>query len=150
MPIKVLVPPVQWRLIGLGTSVLLNVLLLGIIAGHGFSIGRPERRVGGALLTQSHVRALPADERARFAAAMGTHRDAIRAARQAHRRARLAVEADIGAPDLDIAKLRTDLATLRHASEAVQAATNEGLVDSLSTLSPMSRAALVKRPPGAP
>ena len=150
MPIRDLASRVQWRLIGLGASLLLNVLLLGVIAGHAFTTARPERRFGGALLTQSHVRALPADERLRFAAAMGRHRDAIRTARQAHRRARLAAEADIGAPDLDIAKLTTDLADLRHASEAVQAATNEGLVDSLSTLSPVSRAALVKRPPGTP
>ena len=141
---------IQWGLLGVGASLLLNMLLLGVIAGHVFTVGRAERRTGGALVPQAQFRALPVDERLRFTAAMGSHRDAIRAARQAHRRARLATEADIGAPDLDVAKLKVDLAALRQADAALQAATNEALVDSLSALSPASRAALVTHVNGAP
>ncbi len=132
-----------WARLGLGASLLLNVLLLGIIAGHVFTADRVERRSAGALVPRAQFRALPADERSRFAAAMASHHDAIRMARQAHRRARLATEADIGAPELNAAKLKADLAALRQANEALQAATNEGLVEALSTLSPPSRAALV-------
>ena len=139
----------QWRLLAVGISLLLNVLLLGIIAGHVVTLGHVEGRPDVALVSRAQVRALPTDERSRFAAAMAAHRDAIRSARQAHRRARLATEADIGAPELDLDKLKTDLAALRQANGALQAATNEALVESLAVLSPASRAALVRHANGA-
>ena len=134
---------IPWRVACVGASVLLNVLLIGIIAGH---LLTPRREhAPGALVPGAHVRALPAEERRRFAAVMASHREAIHAARMAQRHARLTAKADISAPVLDADKVRADFAALREANGAVQAAVNDGLVEALGVLSPTSRTALVAR-----
>jgi uncharacterized membrane protein len=135
----------RWRVAAITVSVLLNVFLVGIVAGHVFSLRALPRRFDGPLVRQANVKALPADERAHFRAKMKPHLDGIREARQAHRRARETVEADIAAPAFDVEKLTGDLATLRKADSTLQENANAALVDSLSTLSPESRAALVAR-----
>ena len=129
--------------LGVAPSGLLNVLLIGIIAGHVLTARRDHPP--GALVPGAQVRALPAEERRRFAAVMATHREAIHAARLAQRRARLAAKADISAPVLEADKVRADFAVLREANGAVQAAVNDGLVEALGVLSPTSRSALVAR-----
>ncbi len=132
---------IPWRLVCLVASMLLNVLLIGVVAGH-LLTGRHDRSPG-ALVPGTHVRALPSEERRRFAAVMATHHEAVRAARLAQRRARLAAKADISAPVLDTDKVKADFAALREANGAVQAAVNDGLVEALGVLSPSSRTALV-------
>ena len=135
-----------WRVVLVVISVLLNVLLIGIIAGHLLTARRAFRR--DALVPGANVRALPIEERRRFMVAMAAHREAIRAARTEQHRARRAAATDIGAPALDAEKVKADLAALREANGALQAAANDGLVEALGILSPTSRAALVtpKRP----
>ncbi len=134
---------IPWRVACVTASGLLNVLLIGIIAGHVLTARRDP--APGAFVPGAHVRALPAEERRRFAAVMTTHREAIHAARLAQRRARLAAKADISAPVLEADKVRADFAALREANGAVQAAVNDGLVEALGVLSPTSRTALVAR-----
>ncbi len=134
---------IPWRVVWIVASALLNVLLIGVIAGHLFTSRRDPRL--GMLVPGAHVRALPVEERHRFLAAMAGHRETIHAARLAQRRARLAAETDIGAPTLDADKVRADFKALREANGALQAAVNDGLVEALESLSPSSRAALVSR-----
>ncbi len=129
----------------LAVSLLLNVFLVGIVAGRVFGArGAPAPRPDAALVPPAHVRALPVDERRSFAASMKSHRDAIRAARQAHRAARTTLEAAIAAPAFDRDAVAADFAALRQASMAVQEAVNAALVDALQDLSPQSRASLVQ------
>lgn len=137
----------RWLGVGIAVSLLLNVFLIGIVAGHFFVGRRAVAHPGaasGALVPQAHVRALPADEKRIFSATMSEHRDAIRAARMQHRAARLAAETDIAAPTFDRAKVAADFSALREANMAVQEAVNTALIESLSKLSPQSRAALVE------
>lgn len=130
----------------LAGSLLLNVFLGGVVAGH-LLWARPGLRVppAGPLVPAAHVRALPADEKKTFTAAMAAHRDAIHAARKAHRQLRETAVADIAAATFDRAKVSADLAALRGANTAALEATNAALVDALAGLSPASRAALVAR-----
>lgn len=127
-------------------SLLLNVFLIGIIAGHVFAVRKAGvGPMGGAMVPAAHVRALPPDDKKKFTAAMTAHRDAIRAARKQHREAKLATEADIAVPGFDRAKVIADFASLRQANASLQEAVNAALVDALADLSPRSRAALVGR-----
>lgn len=133
------------RIAIVAASLLLNVFLVGIVAGHLFSSrdrGGPKQI--GPVVPGANVRALPDDERRRFATAMRGHRDAMRAARQAHRTARQAVEAAIAAPGFERDKVDAAFATLRQTNTAVQEATHAALLDALQDLSPQSRAALVQ------
>ena len=132
---------VPWRVVLVVASVLLNVLLIGVIAGHLLTARRAYRR--DALVPGANVRALPVEERRRFSVAMAAHREVIRAARAEQHRARRAAAMDIGAPALDAEKVKADLAALREANGALQAAVNDGLVEALGALSPTSRTALV-------
>ena len=140
----------RWRIAGITASVLLNVFLIGIVVGHVSSLRALPRRFDGPLVRPANLKALPADERAHYETVMKPHREGIRQARQAHRRARETVEADIAAPTFDAQKLSADLAALRKANSTLQANANEALVDGLSALSPESRAALVSRNARAP
>ena len=140
---EVLWRAVPWRVVGVVASVLLNALLIGIVAGHFFTVRRDARP--GPLLLGAHIRALPAVERGRFEAVMAGHREAIRAAPMVQHRARDAAKADIGAPALDTDRVRADFAALRQANATLQASVNDGLIEALGTLSAGSRAALVAR-----
>jgi uncharacterized membrane protein len=139
----------RWLGAGIAASLLLNVFLVGIVAGHLFvgdrAVARPVAAGSGALVPQAHVRALPADEKKIFNTTMNTHRDAIRSARKRHRAIRLEIQADIAAPNYDRAKVAADFLALREANRSVEEAVNDALVDSLGKLSPQSRAALVNR-----
>ena len=135
---------VDARLLGIGllVSLLLNLFLAGVVGGRWFT--PPPRPAGaGGLAPMAQVRRLPAEERQRFVRAMLPHRPDIRAARQATRRARAQVEADLAAPIYDRARVEADLAALRQANLAQQAATHGALAEAMALLSPASRAALV-------
>ena len=132
------------RLVLSAVSLLLNVFLVGIIAGHLLSArGAPVRKPDPALVPVAHVRALPDDERRSFNETMRSHRAAIRAARQAHRIARANIEAAIAAPIFDRDAVAAAFAALQQKNAAVQEAVNAALVDALQDLSPQSRASLV-------
>ena len=137
----------RWLSAGIAASLLLNVFLIGIVAGH-LALGQgATARSGlasGALVSRAYVRTLPAEEKRMFDATMNEHREAIRAARRQHRAARLATETDIAAPAFDRAKIAADFAALREANMAVQEAVNTALIDALAGLSPQSRAGLVE------
>lgn len=136
----------RWLYALLAVSVLANLFLAGLWVGR--TLAPPAPSGPGALAPGARLRALPADERARFAARMRPRRPAIRAARQALRAARARVEADIAAPAFDRARLQADLADLREAATAAQVQAQDALADALGELSPASRAALVAHPPG--
>lgn len=130
---------------GLALSVLLNVFLIGVVAGSVFS-GRSDLhlgRVGGPLVVRKRVNALPADERQAFRQAMKQHHAAIAAARAEHRRMRRLTETDIAAPTFDRAKVEADFAGLRKALAALHQTLDDALVDSLQPLSQSARARLV-------
>ena len=136
----------RWLKVGLAASLLLNVFLVGIEAGHVFIGHRGVRSAGGMsgpLVKPAHIRALPTEEKRIFDAAMDSHREAIRTARKQHRAARLATEADIAASTFDRARLTADFRALRDANDAVQEAVNNALIDSLANLSPQSRSDLI-------
>ncbi len=136
----------RWLEVGLAASLLLNVFLVGIEAGLVFIGHRGVRSAGGMsgpLLKPAHIRALPAEDKKIFDAAMDSHREAIRIARKQHRAARLAIEADIVASTFDRAKVASDFRALRDANGTVQEAVNNALIDSLANLSQQSRADLV-------
>ena len=132
---------IAWRVVLVVISVLLNVLFIGVIAGHLLTAPRAFRR--DALVPGANIRALPIEERRRFMVAMAAHREAIRVARAEQHHARRATATDMAAPTLDADKVKADLAALREANGALQAAVNDGLVEALGVLSPPSRAALV-------
>ena len=129
------------------TSLLFNIFLGGAVLGRVFGEHRhdvePSRAASGALVPPAHVQALPQEERRRFRAAMTPHRPAIRAARQAHRVARLRLETDIAAPTYDQAKVVADFQALRQTNRDTEEAVDAALIDALTGLSPESRAALV-------
>ncbi len=151
VPSRAIPRRVPWRVVVVVGSVLLNVMLIGVIAGHLLTSRRASSR-RGVLVSGANVRALPVEDRRRFMVAMASHREAIHAARTAQHRARQAAETDIAAPALEADKVRADLAALREANGVLQAAVNDGLVEALGVLSPTSRAALVtsKGPQPAP
>ena len=127
---------------GAAISLLLNVFLVGLVAGHFSAIGRHlgAGRVGGQA---GHVDGLTPEQRHQFMTAMTPHRPAIRAAREAHRAQRAATEADIAAATYDRAKVTADFAALRKATGDVSEAVDTALVDALASLPPEARSALV-------
>lgn len=136
-------------------SLLLNIFLGGAVLGRVFGERRhnaePPRVASGALVPLAHVQALPQEDRKRFRAAMTPHRPAIRAARQAHRDARLQLETDIAAPTYDQAKVVADFQALQQSNRDADTAVDAALIDALAGLSPESRAALVSHAlPGKP
>ena len=92
-------------------SLLLNVFLIGIIAGRVAGARKPPAGVpaSGQLVRPN---ALSPDDRRIFAAGMAPHRPGLKAARTAHRAARVAIEADLTAPTYDRAKVTEDFAAL--------------------------------------
>ena len=134
----------RWLGAGLAVSLLANLFLGGAAAGRWLA-PRPVVRAPtpGGLVPAARLRALPADERGRFAKAMTPHRPSIRAARADLRAARAQVEADIAAPAYDRTKTLADLARLRQAAAAQQESVHGALAEALAALSPASRAALI-------
>ena len=124
-------------------SLLLNVFLVGIIAGHLWDArkGRAAGPAQGGPLVRPN--ALSPVDRRMFAAGMAPHRPDLRAARQAHRAARLAIEADIAAPTYDRAKVTEDFAALRQTNRTVDEVTDSALIDALANLSEEARATIV-------
>jgi uncharacterized membrane protein len=134
----------RWLVPAIALSALLNVFLIGVIAGHVYAgRGAPDR---GAVVPSSRVRALPPDQRKAFWAAMAPERAAVAAARAAQLAARRALETEIAAPVFDRARVGAAFAALRDAGVVVQAHANAALVDALATLPPAARASLVTRP----
>ena len=127
-----------------GISLLLNVFLIGIVIGHVVA-GRPRQLPAVAPGPLVHLKALSPEDRRMFAAGMNTHRPTIRAARMAHRSARLATEADIAATTFDRAKVVADFEELRRSNRGVDEAVDAALVDALANLPPEARAAIVSR-----
>ena len=127
----------------LALSVVANLFLGGVLAG---AVLAPRAEGGGAWAPGRQVRRLEPDERLRFMQAMAPYRRELRGSRQAVRRARAQVEADIAAPAYDRARLTADFAALRQAAAAQQVATHAALVDALGRLTPASRQALVAGP----
>lgn len=133
----------RWAVPGIALSVLLNVFLIGIVAGHLYAgRGLPGEK-GLGLVSADHVRALPPDEKKKFMAAMATQHATILIARKAHQAARRALEAEIAAPSFDRSRVAAGFVDLRQAGAALQAQIQAALVEALATLSPASRAALV-------
>ena len=142
------------RVVGiLAVSLLLNVFLGGVLVGRGFAVhrGPPRAPVPGPLVPPRHVTSLPDDQKMLFQSAMSGHREALRAARHAHKAARDKIEAEIAAPVFDRAAVMADFDELHRTNRDVDAATGAALVDALSGLSAASRAALVahEAPPPA-
>ena len=138
----------RWLVPGIAFSVLLNVFLIGIVAGHVYA-GRtlpPER---APLVPAARVHALPPDEREKFLSAMARQRPAIVAARKAHLAARRVLEAEIADAAFDPARVTAGFADLRQAGAALQVQSHAALVAALAVLSQRSRAALVAHPAGA-
>ena len=136
----------RWRTVLLALSLLLNVFLLGVVAGR--LGGRPPlatapKRADLPVVPLVNLKTIPAEQRKLFRATMASHREAIRALRQETRRLKLAAEGDIAAEPFDAAKVTADFSALREAGMAVQTAVNTALVEALGKLSPSSRAALV-------
>ena len=131
---------------GLVASLLVNVLLVGVLAGA--TIGHAGRsnapRTQGVVLP-ANVRALPSADKQTFRQAMAAHRDAIRDARRDHSAARQVAEADIAAPVFDRAKVEADFAAIRAAGLRIQENIHSGLIDGLAALPPKARAAIVRR-----
>lgn len=141
----------RWLVTGLGFSLLVNVFLIGIVAGHFFaSRGHQLPGVARALVPAVNVRALPPDERQQFRDAMIPYRPEILAARNDARKTRQAAEADIVAADFDRSKAVADLAAMRQATSRLQELVQDALVEALSKISPASRTALVIRNRQAP
>ncbi len=141
------------RLIGaLVVSGLLNIFLVGVLAGHGFAVhrGPPPLLASGPMVPQRHVKALPDDQRQIFRAAMLARRDEIRAARQSHKELRRKTEADIAAQTFDRALVTEDFAALHRSNRAIDEAVSAALIDALAGLTPQSRAALVTHDAIAP
>ena len=138
----------RWLYALLAASLLANLFCAGLWVGRALTPAVPPG--AGAIAPGARLRALPADERARFAARMKPRRPSIRAARQAVRAARMRVEGDIAAPAFDRARLQADFAALRQAAAAAQVQQQDALGEALGELSPASRAALVAHPPEAP
>ncbi len=131
---------------GLIVSLLVNVLLVGILAGATIGqAGRSNAARPQGIVPPANVRALPSADKQIVRQAMAAHRDAIRDARRDHRAARQVAEADIAAPVFDRAKVEADFAALRAAGLRIQENIHAGLIDGLKTLSPDARAAIVHR-----
>ena len=136
----------RWMAAAFALSVLVNLVLVGVVAGrylaetHGHLI-----RGGLPLVSGARVRALPEADRARYRATTAEHRAAIVAARQAVRAARQRVRDAMAAPNFDRAQVVADLANLREASSALLAALHAALVDATEDLPAASRAALVSQ-----
>ena len=130
-----------------GASLLLNVFLVGIIAGHVYTgRGKPGGGPGvGGLIQPGHVKALSPEERRKFVAAMNHHRPRIKAAREANRANRQIIVADISAPTFDRDKVKADFANLRQTNAGVGEAVDAALIDALADLPSTARAALVSR-----
>lgn len=137
----------RWLAPVMAGSLLVNVFLIGIIAGHLYAgNGSPSDR---GVVPAAHVRALPPDESKKFMAVMATRRSAIQVARKAQQAARRALEAEIAAPVYDRARVTAGFAALRQAGIALQAQSHNALVEALATLSPASRAVVVAHGSGS-
>ena len=145
----------RWRFVSVSASLLLNVFLIGIVAGHVWAGRAPAHPHRGDLpvVPLANQRKLQADQRKLFQSTFESHRSTIRAARIEQHRLKLIAEADIASADFDQSKVTADLAALRDANMAVQVAANTALVDSLGKLSQEARSILVndefRDPPGA-
>ena len=130
-------------------SLLLNVFLVGIIAGHLTGARKPPPAVpGSGQLVRPN--ALSPEDRQMFAAGMAPHRAGLKAARMAHRAARLALEQDITAETYDRDKVSSDFATLRQSNRNVDEATDTALIDALANLSASARETIVRGRGGRP
>ena len=129
-------------MIAAAASLLLNVFLIGIIAGRVAGARKPPAGVpaSGQLVRPN---ALSPDDRRIFAAGMAPHRPGLKAARTAHRAARVAIEADLTAPTYDRAKVTEDFAALRRTNRDVDEATDAALIDALANLSAEARTTIV-------
>jgi uncharacterized membrane protein len=127
-----------------GLSLLLNLALIGVVAGRYLADTRgPMFRNVGQLVSAARVRALPDADRARYRATTAEHRASIAAARQIVRSARQKVQDAIAASTFDRTEVEADLAALRDASTHLQAAVHAALVDATEDLPAASRATLV-------
>ena len=131
----------RWVRAALGVSLLANMFLLGIVAGRLVS-HRREPRPGRPPAAWVARRALPPEERQRFAAVLKAHREAIEARRGALGDARKAVEDAIALPVYDRDRVAAAFAGFRGAFAANQDATQSALVEALETLSPQTRSKL--------
>lgn len=131
----------RWLVPLVGFSVLLNIFLLGMVAGNAYRAPRNAPRL--PLIRQSQLKTLPAAERDRFADKVASQKEGVTAARRAYLAARRAVIAELAAPTFDRARINARFAEMRRAGLAVQEKANGALVDALASLSPESRRALV-------
>jgi Spy/CpxP family protein refolding chaperone len=135
------------RGIMLALSLLANIFLTGVIAGHFWTGGLGRAAKSGQGQGQSvavWVRNVkpPADERRNFAAVMQSHRETMEAKRLAVREAVKALREAIAAPVYDRAKVDAAFADLRRASTANQEETQTSVSEALERLSPETRAKL--------
>lgn len=131
----------RWLVPLIGCSVLLNIFLVGIVAGNAYRAPRNGPRL--PLIRQAQVKTLPAEERENFAAAVAAQKEGVTAARRAYLAARRAVITELAAPQFDRARINARFADMRRAGLAMQEKANGALVEALATLSPESRRAIV-------
>jgi Spy/CpxP family protein refolding chaperone len=141
----------RWRGVLLAFSLLANVFLTGVVAGHlltGGPSSLARRGQGEGLSVAAWVRDVkpPADERKHFGAVMRSHRDTIEAKRAVLKDANKALREAIAAPVYDRTKVEAAFAALRRASAASQETTQTALSEALGVLSPETRAKLAPPP----
>jgi uncharacterized membrane protein len=132
----------RWLVGGLIASLLLNLFLVGFLAGRGSErLPRAEFNARGIPFV-GRVRTLPVADRIRFGLAMRRHRDEIRTAVEATRETGKAALAAIASPNYDRARAARALAGLRAARDRQQAVLHGAVLDALDEISPSSRAQL--------
>lgn len=137
----------RWLVPLVGFSVLLNIFLVGIVAGNAYRAPRNGPRL--PLIRQAQLKTLPADERQKFEAVVATQKEGVSAARRAYLATRRAVIAELAAPQFDRARIGARFADMRQAGLLMQEKANHAIVEGLAALTPESRRAVLNLDPAA-
>ena len=147
----------RWLTVALLVSLAVNLLVVGVIAGHLLSgqrhmWQRPDamrsetsmRDRPGEMVMRRMAQAVPTEHRAAFEAAMAEHRTQLAEAGRAVRDARMKVRDAMMAEPLDRARLDAAFAELRARGQGLQAALHAAVSDAAAKLPADARTKLAE------
>jgi uncharacterized membrane protein len=134
----------RWPAAILAMSLLANIFLVGVAAGHISTAKRsPAPRPGQGAAGWVRSSQLPPEDKHAFSDVMPSFRATIEAKRFALRNAKTALRDAIAEPTYDRSKVGAAFAEVRRASVESQEVTQAALVEALAKLSPVARASLL-------
>ncbi len=134
---------VKWLIGGLSVSLMLNLLIVGFVAGR-MAYGPHHPGGPGFSLDRMAARLAP-ESREVVKTVIKKHHDEISSAVRTMHKARQAVREAMTADELDSASANIAFANLRHASTAMQTAIQGAMIEVASRLPADERAKLVRR-----